>query len=80
MLVSGGSTEASLYPGQEPLYNTVDTPLGYIHIHASYEYLKHTGGEDDYRFIREAVYPKLKEIVAGSPSGTEFLIAMDRTG
>lgn len=64
--------------GQEPLYNTVDASLWYVH--AVYEYLKHTGGEDDYRFIRDKIYPKLKEIIAAYQGGTDFSIGMDEDG
>lgn len=64
--------------GQEPLYNTVDASLWYFH--SVYEYLKHTGGEDDYRFIQELIYPKLKEIVEAYSNGTDFSIGMDEDG
>lgn len=75
-----GGLIPNMFPddGQEPLYNTVDASLWYVH--AVYEYLKHTGGEDDYRFIRATVYPTLKEIVAAYCGGTDFSIGMDEDG
>ncbi|RRJ63566.1 hypothetical protein EHV15_11995 [Paenibacillus oralis] len=64
--------------GQEPLYNTVDAALWYVH--AVYEYLKHTGGEADYRFIREAVYPELKRNRRRLPQRNRFFDRDDEDG
>lgn len=64
--------------GQEPLYNTVDASLWYFH--SVYEYLKYTGGDDDYRFIQQVIYPKLKEIISAYRKGTDFSIGMDEDG
>lgn len=64
--------------GQEPYYNTVDASLWYFH--AVHEYLRYTGGSSDYEFIREVIYPVLKEIAAAYQVGTDFSIGMDADG
>lgn len=64
--------------GQEPLYNTVDASLWYFH--SVHEYLRYTGGDEDYRFIQERIYPKLKEIIHAYRTGTDFSIGMDEDG
>ncbi|RUT45136.1 glycogen debranching protein [Paenibacillus anaericanus] len=64
--------------GQEPLYNTVDASLWYFH--SVYEYLRYTGGEEDYKFIQQVIYPKLKEIISAYNDGTDFSIGMDEDG
>ncbi|MDQ0089386.1 putative glycogen debranching enzyme [Paenibacillus anaericanus] len=64
--------------GQEPLYNTVDASLWYFH--SVYEYLRYTGGEEDYKFIKQVIYPKLKEIISAYSDGTDFSIGMDEDG
>ena len=47
-----------------PLYNSADSSL--LLIEQVYKYLKYTGGERDYKFIEEKIYPKLKEIYKGA--------------
>ncbi|MEF2966390.1 amylo-alpha-1,6-glucosidase [Paenibacillus sp. M1] len=64
--------------GQEPLYNTVDASLWYFH--SVHEYLRHTGGEEDYKFIEQRIYPKLREIIEAYQNGTDFSIGMDEDG
>lgn len=64
--------------GQEPLYNTVDASLWYFH--SVHEYLRYTGGDEDYKFIQECIYPKLKEIINAYSTGTDFSIGMDEDG
>lgn len=64
--------------GQEPLYNTVDASLWYFH--SVHEYLKYTGNDDDYHFIEQRIYPKLKEIIHAYSTGTDFSIGMDEDG
>lgn len=62
----------------EPGYNTVDASLWYFQ--ATYKYLKYTGGERDYKFIEEKIYPKLKEIYKAYSTKTDFSIGMDSDG
>lgn len=64
--------------GQEPLYNTADASLWYFH--AVHEYLRYTGGPEDYAFIEKKIYPTLKEILAAHKAGTDFSIGMDDDG
>jgi len=61
--------------GQEPIYNTVDAPLWYFE--AVYKYLQYT---NDYEFVKEKLYPSLKEIIERFVSGTSFSIKMDSDG
>lgn len=61
-----------------PLYNTVDASLWYFQ--AVYKYLKYTGNEDDYSFIKEKIYTKLKEIIDAYSTDTKFSIGMDEDG
>ena len=62
----------------EPGYNTVDASLWYFQ--AVYKYLKYTGDESDYKFVKEKLYPKLKEIYKAYSSKTDFSIGMDSDG
>ena len=64
--------------GQEPLYNTVDASLWYFY--AVDAYLKATGGEEDYAFIKEQIYPALTAIASAYEKGTDFSIYMDGDG
>lgn len=75
-----GGLIPNMFPddGQEPLYNTVDASLWYFH--SVHEYLRYTGGDEDYAFIRKVIYPKLKEIAAAYMNGTDFRIGMDEDG
>ncbi|MFZ5597151.1 MAG: amylo-alpha-1,6-glucosidase [Bacillota bacterium] len=61
-------------PG-EPLYNTVDASLWFFN--AVYKYLQYTGDLD---FIREEMYPVLKEIAGWYVRGTDYNIRMDSDG
>jgi len=61
--------------GEEPAYNTADASLWFFH--AVYKYLEYTA---DFDFIREHIYPVLKEIVHRHIEGTEFSIRMDEDG
>ncbi len=56
----------------EPGYNTVDGSLWYFY--AVYKYLEHT---KDYEFIKEKIYPILKDIINSYKTGTDFDIYMD---
>lgn len=62
--------------GLEPLYNTVDASLWYFY--SVYKYLEYTGSEADYTFIKDEIYPKLKEIIHAYKNGTDFHIYMDK--
>lgn len=64
--------------GSEPGYNTVDASLWYIH--AVHQYLKYTGGEEDYTFVREKLYDKMVEIIKAYSTNTDFSIGMDEDG
>lgn len=64
--------------GQPPLYNTADASLWYFY--AVQQYLKYTGADSDYEFIRTEIYPALKEIIDAYRNGTDFSIHMDRDG
>lgn len=70
----------NVFPDQntEPMYNTVDASLWYFQ--AVYKYLKYTGKEEDYSFINNNIYPKLKEILNAFKTGTDFSIGMDKDG
>ena len=60
---------------QEPVYNSADAPLWYFE--AVYKYLQYT---NDYEFVKEYLYPSLKEIIDKYVEGTEFSIYMDSDG
>ena len=62
----------------EPMYNTVDASLWYFQ--ATYQYLNYTGDKEDYDFIKEKIYPKLKEIFKAYSTKTDFSIGMDEDG
>lgn len=62
----------------EPGYNTVDASLWYFQ--AVYQYLNYTGNKEDYEFIKEKIYPKLKEIFEAYSTDTDFSIGMDDDG
>lgn len=64
--------------GIEPLYNTVDASMWYFY--SVDKYLEYTGSDEDYEFIKNEIYPKLKEIVEYYKKGTEFSIYMDEDG
>ncbi|MBE6052122.1 MAG: glycogen debranching protein [Clostridium sp.] len=60
--------------GEEPLYNTVDASLWYIH--CIYYYLIYSGKEDDLRFVKENLYNTAKKIIESYKNGTKFSIKM----
>lgn len=60
---------------KDPIYNTVDASLWFVN--AAYKYLVYTG---DFDFVREEVYPILKEIIHWYMHGTDFNIVMDEDG
>ncbi len=64
--------------GLEPLYNTVDASLWYFH--AVDQYLAYVQSEEACEFVREELYPKLKEIMTAYREGTLFSIYMDADG
>ena len=70
----------NLFPdtNTEPLYNTVDASLWYFQ--AVYKYLKYTGREEDYNFIKIKIYDKLVEIFKAYSTRTSFSIGMDSDG
>jgi len=59
----------------EPLYNTVDASLWYFY--AVDRYLAYTG---DLAFVRDEIYPVLREIYDRYTGGTAFGIGMDEDG
>lgn len=64
--------------GLEPLYNTVDASLWYFY--SVDKYLKYTGTEEDYKFIRDEIFGKLEEIIYFYSTKTDFSIYMDADG
>lgn len=60
---------------KNPVYNTVDASLWFIQ--AVYQYLAYTGDLD---FVREQVFPQVKEIVRRYVTGTDYNIVMDEDG
>ena len=61
-----------------PLYNTVDASLWYFY--AVYQYLNYHPVPEAYDFVREQIYPHLKEIIRAYESGTDFSIYMEEDG
>ncbi len=61
--------------GSPPLYNTVDAPLWFFY--AVYKYLQYTG---DNGFIKEEIFPVLKQIIEKYKTGTHYNIHMDEDG
>ncbi len=64
--------------GQEPLYNTADASLWYFY--AVDKYLEYNNTPAAYDFIKEHIYPALREIIAYYKKGTRFSIYMDEDG
>lgn len=64
--------------GTAPLYNTADASMWYFY--AVGKYLYYTGTPEDYAFVQETIYPKLKEIIAAYEHGTDFSIYMEEDG
>lgn len=61
--------------GQEPLYNTVDASLWYIH--AIYMYLLYKNDTTELNFVKEELYGTIKNIIKAYMEGTDFSIKMD---
>lgn len=64
--------------GQEPLYNTADGSLWYFY--AVDQYLRYVNTPEADCFIKEKVYPSLKEILNAYRNGTLFSIYMAEDG
>lgn len=64
--------------GTDSLYNTADASMWYFY--AVGKYLDYTGTPEDYAFVQETIYPKLKEIIAAYEHGTDFSIYMEEDG
>lgn len=62
--------------GLDPLYNTVDASLWYYY--AVDRYLTYNNTPEAYSFIKENIYPALKEIHHAYKNGTDFSIYMDK--
>ena len=61
-----------------PLYNTVDASLWYFY--AVYQYLHYNPAADAEAFIKEQIFPHLKEIISAYEKGTDFSIYMEDDG
>ena len=61
-----------------PLYNTVDASLWYFY--AVYQFLNYNPGAQSFSFIKEQIYPCLKEIISAYENGTDFSIYMEEDG
>lgn len=64
--------------GSAPLYNTADASMWYFY--AVDKYLSYTGNTSDYDFVKETIYPRLKEIIDAYEHGTDFSIYMEEDG
>jgi predicted glycogen debranching enzyme len=64
--------------GQAPLYNTADASLWYFY--AVDRYLHYVDTAEARTFVREEIYPGLKEILSAYQNGTDFSIYMDEDG
>ena len=62
----------------EPLYNTVDASLWFVH--AAYSYLIYSDSEESIAFIEKEIYPYLKKIIKAYKEGTKFSIHMQEDG
>lgn len=61
-----------------PLYNTVDASLWYFY--AVYQYLNYNPAAEAEAFVKEQIFPHLKEIVSAYEKGTDFSIYMEDDG
>ena len=61
-----------------PLYNTVDASLWYFY--AVYQYLHYNPAAEAEAFVKEQIFPHLKEIVSAYEKGTDFSIYMEGDG
>lgn len=62
----------------EPMYNTMDASLWYFY--AVERYLHYTGKEENDEFIKNEIFPVLKNIIYAYEHGTDFSIGMDADG
>lgn len=76
MAYQRGGLMPNLFPegGNEPMYNTVDAAL--LFVHCVWLYVQRT---QDLEFLRQA-WPVMEEIIRGYREGTDFGIHMDRDG
>ena len=61
-----------------PLYNTVDASLWYFY--AVYQYLHYNPAAEAESFVKEQIFPHLKEIISAYEKGTDFSIYMEDDG
>lgn len=61
-----------------PLYNTVDASLWYFY--AVYQYLHYNSAAEAEAFVKEQIFPHLKEIISAYEKGTDFSIYMEDDG
>lgn len=61
-----------------PLYNTVDASLWYFY--AVYQYLHYNPAAEAEAFVKEHIFPHLKEIISAYEKGTDFSIYMEDDG
>lgn len=70
----------SMFPDDNmpPLYNTVDASLWYFY--AVYQYLHYNPAAEAEAFVKEQIFPHLKEIISAYEKGTDFSIYMEDDG
>lgn len=61
-----------------PLYNTVDASLWYFY--TVYQYLHYNPAAEAEAFVKEQIFPHLKEIISAYEKGTDFSIYMEDDG
>ena len=61
-----------------PLYNTVDASLWYFY--SVYQYLHYNPAAEAEAFVKEQIFPHLKEIISAYEKGTDFSIYMEDDG
>ena len=61
-----------------PLYNTVDASLWYFY--AVYQYLHYNPAAEAEAFVKEQIFPHLKEIISAYEKGTDLSIYMEDDG
>ena len=61
-----------------PLYNTVDASLWYFY--AVYQYRHYNPAAEAEAFVKEQIFPHLKEIISAYEKGTDFSIYMEDDG
>lgn len=70
----------NMFPGKgrEPIYNTVDGSLWFIN--AAYSLLLYGNDSKTLEFIKEEIYPTIKNIIKFYKKGTKFSIHMEEDG